>query len=273
MNNESNYIKETNHGLEPASVIPVAQEISRDFPHVLKPWGFWATMGWSLLIGLMEIVGGMAVLVVLLIWASVNKPDLNMIVYIETISESGWFFSLSYIVASLVGCGFIFLPVVIRRYPISKYLALRLPSGRQLAFWSLAMIIFIIMSDGITWLSERPIVSPFMINIYKTAGLLPILLFTLIVAAPVAEELLFRGFMYTGLTGSPVGNVGAIVIPSLIWAALHLQYDWYGILTIFLMGLLLGVCRWLTKSTITTMVLHAIASLVATLEVMVVVHN
>ena len=50
------------------------------------------------------------------------------------------------------------------------------------------------------------------------------------------------------------------------WAAMHVQYDLYGIATIYLMGLYLGVVRYLSGSTSLTILLHGIANTIATAE-------
>ena len=92
----------------------------------------------------------------------------------------------------------------------------------------------------------------------------------IVVAAPVIEEILFRGFMFRGIASSPLGVTGAILMTAALWALLHVQYDWFGIGTIFLAGLFLGIVRARTRSTLLTTLLHALANLVATAEVAIV---
>jgi len=47
---------------------------------------------------------------------------------------------------------------------------------------------------------------------------------------------------------------------------LHVQYDWAGMLQIFIVGLFLGWIRWRSGSTLLTFVLHALFNLEATVE-------
>ena len=47
---------------------------------------------------------------------------------------------------------------------------------------------------------------------------------------------------------------------------LHLQYDWTGILLIFVVGLFLGWMRWRSGSTLLTFLLHALFNVESTLE-------
>ena len=58
----------------------------------------------------------------------------------------------------------------------------------------------------------------------------------------------------------------AIVVISLLWAALHIQYDWAGMLQIFVVGLYLGWVRWTSGSTLLTFLLHALFNLEGTME-------
>jgi membrane protease YdiL (CAAX protease family) len=72
---------------------------------------------------------------------------------------------------------------------------------------------------------------------------------------------------------SRLGAVGAVGLTSLVWALIHVQYDAYGIATIFVTGLLLGYVRLKTGSLYATIFLHGLMNLVATLEVVVVLRH
>ena len=68
------------------------------------------------------------------------------------------------------------------------------------------------------------------------------------------------------LVGIVLGVAGAIVLSSLAWTSLHLQYDWFFFGEVFSIGLLLGYLRYRTNSTWLTIVLHGINNLAATLQ-------
>ena len=78
-----------------------------------------------------------------------------------------------------------------------------------------------------------------------------------VVLAPAANPL--RDAVFDGYqrlfplerTTDPV----AIVVISILCAALHIQYDWTGILQIFVIGLFLGWMRWRSGSTLLTLLL------------------
>ena len=59
---------------------------------------------------------------------------------------------------------------------------------------------------------------------------------------------------------------GAILIPSAIWAAMHVQYEVFFIVQIFMLGLVFGVLRWKSGSTSLTILLHAIVNLSSLLQ-------
>jgi membrane protease YdiL (CAAX protease family) len=93
-----------------------------------------------------------------------------------------------------------------------------------------------------------------------------LLLLILVLAAPPIEELFFRGFVIGGLESSGVSPMAAALVSSLAWAAIHLQYDFYGMQTIFVSGLLLAWARCKTGSIIPCVVMHGLANAVSFAE-------
>lgn len=75
-----------------------------------------------------------------------------------------------------------------------------------------------------------------------------------------------RGFFFTGVVRSRWGVGWAIFLSSAIWAILHTQYDWYGIGTVFLLGIYLGAARHLSGSLLLVIGLHSAANVAATIE-------
>jgi membrane protease YdiL (CAAX protease family) len=80
---------------------------------------------------------------------------------------------------------------------------------------------------------------------------------------------MFRGFLYRGWVRSRRAVVPGVVIISILWTVLHAQYDWLGLLQVFLMGLLFGWARWRSGSAVLTLLMHGIANLWAMLETVV----
>jgi hypothetical protein len=87
-----------------------------------------------------------------------------------------------------------------------------------------------------------------------------------VILAPAGEEIIFRGFLFRGFVTSPRSAWPAIVVISILWASLHIQYDWAGMLQIFIIGLFLGWVRLTSGSVLLTFLLHALFNLEGTIE-------
>lgn len=157
------------------------------------------------------------------------------------------------------------------RLPVQDYLGLNSVSRRTLIV-SLGVIAgYIVVVDTCYLLMGRPVVPEFSLETYRSAGFVPLLAVALVVAAPMWEELFFRGLVWQGWARSPLGPIGASLLTSLCWTTLHIQYGWLELTTIFICGVVLGLIRWKSGSVLLTMVLHAVQNLVAFLETVVAV--
>ena len=77
------------------------------------------------------------------------------------------------------------------------------------------------------------------------------------VGAPIAEETLFRGFLYGTLKGTAAGRPAAALATSAMWASLHANYSGYGLAAITLIGLYLAYLRDRTQSLAAPILCHA----------------
>ena len=154
-------------------------------------------------------------------------------------------------------------------------MALVPPSRREMLFAIGCLVVTLVAFDGVTWLLGRDIIPRFMIDAYTSArspAAVVLLFLAIVVIAPICEEIAFRGFLFRGLNSSFVGIAGAIVLTSAGWALMHVQYDWFVIFQIFLLGVLFGWLRWASGSTILTIVLHVIANFSAFAQTVIKVH-
>src|SRR5262249_5675294 len=85
-------------------------------------------------------------------------------------------------------------------------------------------------------------------------------------------ETLFRGFLFRGWHRSPRDIWPVIGVTALLWALIHVQYDLYLIAQVFAYGLLLGWLRWVTGSTILTMLLNGLINFEGMLETFIAFH-
>jgi membrane protease YdiL (CAAX protease family) len=76
--------------------------------------------------------------------------------------------------------------------------------------------------------------------------------------APVAEEFIFRGFLFSVLANSRAGLSGATLITAALWSLMHVTEPWFAVGVIFLMGLVLGCLLIRFGSLWVTMACHAI---------------
>ena len=108
-----------------------------------------------------------------------------------------------------------------------------------------------------------------MVDVYKTAYFTPLLWFAFVIVGPLMEEIVFRGFMFKGIEHSKMGPAGAVIITSLVWSFIHIQYDVYGMVNLFLGGLLLGFARTKSNSIYPPVIMHILQNIIATIEVLV----
>jgi len=81
--------------------------------------------------------------------------------------------------------------------------------------------------------------------------------FLLVIAAPIVEEMLFRGLLYRGLEAK-IGALATIMITSVVFGMVHyLGFGWPRAVATGCLGLLFGVIRWRTGNTTAAMVTHA----------------
>lgn len=225
----------------------------------MKIWGYWATLGWALLAFLAgQIVGSGA-----LVW---HRGALNSL--LET-PYDGILVTLFVVVSNPVTVGVIMFAVWRAHTAQTDYLALHWPKTRDVVPGLACLVVLIALCDALLYLSGRELVTQFQLQSYTTAmaeGWLLPMWFGAIIVAPAGEEIMFRGFLFRGWARSDRVAWPAIIVISVLWATLHVQYDWTGIVQIFAIGLFLGWMRWRSGSTLLTFFLHALFNLEGTLE-------
>jgi len=229
----------------------------------VRPWGYLATSAWAVVAFL---VGQFVALAAILLWRRSSIASLFDTPY------DGALVTLFILISNPVTIAVLWLAARLARADGTRYFALGAPQRRDLVWGLVSLVVLIAASDLALYLSGRDLVTPFQLQSYTTAaaeGWLPAMAIAAIIVAPAGEEVLFRGFLFRGFVRSERSAWPGIVAISLLWAALHLQYDWTGILQIFVIGLFLGVVRWRSGSTLLTFILHALFNLEGTLETLV----
>lgn len=236
-----------------------------------RPWGFWMTLVWMLAGSVVLVVAQLIGAVPVIVLQTAGKKGEQVEALLAELDKNGLVLSVGTLTCApamvLLAVG----AAKLTRLSLRDYLGLVWPSWRALAI-SLGVIVgYIVLVDWAHILMNRPVVPDFMIRAYHSAGFLPLLLAALVVAAPLWEELWFRGFVWRGWAASPLGPIGASLLSSLCWTALHIQYGWLDLAVIFAAGVMLGVVRWKSGSVLLAMLLHAVQNLVAFVETVVAV--
>jgi membrane protease YdiL (CAAX protease family) len=79
---------------------------------------------------------------------------------------------------------------------------------------------------------------------------------SVVVLAPLTEEIYFRGLLQPACSRTRMGSSGAIVLLALLFASLHLLDSW-GTVVLLINGIGTGVARYLTGSTSVAVLMHA----------------
>jgi membrane protease YdiL (CAAX protease family) len=227
----------------------------------------WLTIGLTLLVGFVYVVIQAVVAGIFLVRAQMEQPDLDIAKWVEQTQSNGTLIACCLIAATLVSAPLtLAFGRLAHRGDAAEVLGLRRASAGSILRWTIAIVIFAAVTDGLTWLAGREIVPPFMRDAYASARWPALLWFAVVVAAPVSEELLFRGLLFGGLVNTRLGVVGTALFTSACFAVLHVQYDSLGIAIVFLVGLILAAARQATGSIVPCLAMHAAMNFIATCE-------
>ena len=241
----------------PVTVIPT--------PKRPRIWKFWGTCLWGLFVFAAMFVGQLAVVG----WFLLRREGpVDMASAIHVVS-GGLTISLSVIMGLPAVLAALWIAIRVSRTSFADYLALRWTSWSNLLIGVVALFVLVMGWDLLSRAAGREAAPGFMMEVLQSAqadGALWLLVIAFCVAAPITEEFFARGFLYRGWSESFLGPVGAIVLSSVVWTALHLQYDWFFFGEVFSIGLLLGYLRYRSGSTWLTVFVHGLNNLAATLQ-------
>jgi membrane protease YdiL (CAAX protease family) len=147
---------------------------------------------------------------------------------------------------------------------LREALALTPPGPATLAAWVAAFAVLVALEALLEpLLGFRP-ARPWEGD-YHTAELL-VRLAGIVLVAPIAEELIFRGAVFSRLARAELGASGAIAVTAAIFAMLHLQYGSGAMALILVDGLFYGLARAKTGSVLVPLVCHMIGNSYAAWE-------
>jgi len=231
-------------------------------PAPLRVWKFWGTALWGLLIFVAMFVGQVGAILLLIVMRGLPLDMAS----IQSVGREPQALALSVIMGLPATLAAVWLAIRIKKASFVDYLALRWPSWRQLLLGAAGLILTVLAWEVVSRSLGREATPGFMADLLKSGrdkGAALLLLFAFSVAAPMSEEVLARGFLFRGWSASFLRVPGAIILSSLVWTSVHLQYDFYFLAEVFSIGLWFGYMRHRANSLWLTIMLHALNNMTA----------
>lgn len=233
-------------------------------PRSCEPWKFWATVAWGVASLAAWVAAQFLGAFVLFATYGAEAPTI--------VAQQGAAGPLAIVIALFAApAPILVLWFAVRRAgcDFADYMAINRPSRSDIIVGIACVVVLLPLGDLASHLTGRDVVPPFVVQAYTLArdnGTLILLALAFSVAAPLMEEFIFRGFLFRGFSASRLGTAGGIVLASIMWAIMHVQYEFFFIAQIFLLGLVFGWLRWRSNSTALTLGLHSIINLSALLQ-------
>lgn len=228
-----------------------------------RPWGLAATFGLSMVVWytleLLQAAMGVGMEAVLHDFGLATPEQNTQALHFAVIT-----------CISTVLCGALVIAAARLRVGLDfrQYLGIRAIPPREWLRWMLVTLVIVAQMDIVLYLVKGELLPVQWVEIYRSVHSPWLFWLALIVATPVFEELIYRGFLFEGIRASRLGGVGAVMITTLIWTLVHQEYDPLEFAMIFIFGLVLGMARLRTGSILLTMGLHMLHNLIASGEIL-----
>ena len=217
-----------------------------------KPWSAKATLGLTCLLFILYFIISIITLGVgagIEVAASGLSADDTQTLAArigQELALDGDFNAINYLVTALCLSPLIFHFARRRKITTAAaYLGFdKLPSKANFINFNLAILAYFVFSYFAS--GALGITTPqSMIDIYNSTDYLWLLFIAVVLAAPIFEELIFRGFIFKGLKHSPLGAIGTIIITSILFTLIHAgQYDFTVLAVLFPLAVILGLARY-----------------------------
>ncbi|WP_299186254.1 type II CAAX endopeptidase family protein [uncultured Psychrobacter sp.] len=182
-------------------------------------------------------------------------------------SNDGTVVSVSIIISCILLMALSYLIVRVKSGDIREYLAIK-PFSLAVGIGMFGiLLLFMIGSQALTYfLDKSPLV--FVDPLYQSVSSVWLLVFAMVIVAPIYEELVFRGILWSAVAEqfAPAKLNGALlasIVTSFIFAVIHLQYGIYEITTIVVLAFVFCYARIKSGSLVLPMLLHIINNGVA----------
>ncbi len=178
-----------------------------------------------------------------------SNTALTYDLYIESINGT----AALYLYTSLAVVTFLLIFARIDGSTIREVFALSKAKGSISRDCILAILIYVLLSSSVFYFAGSTISSTYeLVNNSHNY----IFFLIVILAAPIFEELIFRGYLFKVFEGLP--SKGKVLITSILFSCAHLPQELYSFLGLLLLGALLGEIRVRTRSVYPVIFLHAL---------------
>src|SRR5260370_14169394 len=189
-------------------------------------WQFWGTALWGRFVFGGMFIGQIAVVGYFLLMQGgpIDMAAVTLVV------RGGLTISLSVVMGLPAVILALWIAIRPTRTPFADYLALRGTSWKMFVIGLAALVALVMGWDLVSRALGREVQPGFMGDVLKSAqaeGSVWLLVIAFCVARAISEELLARGCRYRGWSESFLRVPGAILLSSLAWTALHMQYNWF----------------------------------------------
>lgn len=242
------------------------KHIIDESPVVNRP--LFTRLGVALLILGMVVAFFVSQLIGIYVAGSVLLPSVETLTVAEIFfigSSNGTVVSSSIIISWLLLTLLIVAIIRVKEGSIRQYLALSPFSWIIAAVMVSILALFMLGSQILTyWLDKTPL--DFVDPLYQSVDSVWLLVIAMVIVAPIYEEMVFRGLLWSGISEqfSPQrGTIIASIVTSVVFAVIHLQYGLYEITTIMLLALIFCYARIKSGSLLLPIMLHIINNGVA----------
>lgn len=230
-------------------------------------WGFWGTLLWGIVILGIFLIGQLLPLLGYMFFEGMSMTKKSFDALGVLASRDAFLVFLAAFGGMLLTVPMVFGIAKLKKGSLLKdYFALNGFTWKVLGFWVLVFIVLQIATGFLTEALGAKEIPNFMMNLeYPTLLDKLLLLIAVMVAAPIVEEVVFRGFLLKGFSETFMGTHGAVLVTSALWAAIHQQYQIAYLIAIFMVGLVFAYARMITNSLFIPMIMHALMNLLAIL--------
>lgn len=175
-------------------------------------------------------------------------------------ADNGTTLAVSVVFNAIFLIGLCWLTIKAKGGDVGHFLSLNhLPKWRWVGMFVSVLMVFVLISETLSqWLGIDAL--EFMRPLYDSANPKWLLILSVTVLAPIYEEVLFRGVMWSLVAQQFAKPVHAFctasLVSSVLFAVVHLQYDAYGMVTIFMLALLFSLARVMSASLWLPILLH-----------------